>query len=279
MATKSSTAIGSSHSGPIPARCGISRAPRAVGRCRTLEDLRAARRSAETVARVKGEFLSFATHDLIQPVQALELTIDAIERHITGSSELARLTASGRESVARMRGLLKMLLEISRIESGALRLDEQPIPIAEMFSCLQRQFGSAAQAKDLTLVAEPSGHIVHTDPTLLRGMLGNLVGNAIRYTPSGEVRVQSSAREDGALCLAVRDTGIGIPSGELETIFRDFHRLEAARRATCEGFGLGLGIVRRLSGLLGFPVTVRSTVGRGSTFCIEIPSTKVFGEL
>lgn len=276
MATNVSTADRGSNRLRLSGRCIGPHAPRPSARCRTLEALRAATQSAEAVARLKGEFLSFAAHDLIQPVQALELTLDAIERHAPAASEIERLTASGRASVARMRELLKMLLEISRIESGALSLDEQPIPVGEMFCCLERQFGSVARSKELAFLIEPSDHVVQTDPMLLRGMLGNLVGNAIRYTASGEVRLQSSVRADGALCLAVHDTGIGIPDGELESIFRDFHRLEAARCATHEGFGLGLGIVRRLSSLLDFPVTVRSSIGRGSTFCVEIPPGRVF---
>lgn len=246
----------------------------ATEQCRILEELREARREAEAVARTKGEFLSFAAHDLTQPVQALELAIDSIAQQSLESAKLAELTTAARLSVARMRELLKMLLEISRIESGAVRVDEQPLQIAEMSEYLERQFGQSARTKGLQLELTRSGEIIQTDPMLLRGMLGNLIGNAIRYTESGRVSLRARAHADGDLDLEVSDTGLGIPSAELERIFDDFHRLDDARLMTQEGFGLGLGIVRRLSRLLGLPVSVQSTVGRGSTFSIRIPRSR-----
>lgn len=242
---------------------------------RVLNEARAARRAAEETARAKGEFLGLAAHDLSQPVQALELMISAIESRVRQWPDLAELSSLATASLARMRELLKMLLEISRIESETLRIQEQPVQIAEMFEYLDRQFGPLARARALAFLIEPCAHIVEADPALLRGMLSNLVANAIRYTPRGEVRLQSTLNADGRLCLAVRDTGIGIPSDHLQTIFEDFRRLEAAEHIAGDGFGLGLGIVRRISTLLGFPITVQSTVGRGSTFGIEIPPAKV----
>jgi signal transduction histidine kinase len=152
----------------------------------------------------------------------------------------------------------------------------EPVRVADICDDLERQFGPVAQAKALRFVREPCAHIVQADPTLLRGLLSNLVANAIRYTPQGEVGVQCVAFPDGGLRLAVQDTGIGIPGDQLQTIFEDFRRLEEARHSCREGFGLGLGIVRRLSTLLGFPVTVESTVGRGSVFGVEIPPAKVY---
>ncbi len=241
-----------------------------------LSEVRAARRAAEEVARVKGEFLGFAAHDLSQPVQTLELLINAMEPRVRQCPDIAKLSALATISLARMRELLKMLLEISRIESGTLQIHEQPVQIAEIFEYLDRQFGPLARAKALAFVTEPCAHIVNADPALLRGMLSNLVANAIRYTPRGEVRLHSTLNADGRLHLAVRDTGIGIPSEHLQTIFEDFRRLETAEHTAADGFGLGLGIVRRISTLLGFPISVQSTVGLGSTFSIEIPPAKFF---
>lgn len=241
---------------------------------RMLSQLQIAKQQAETIARAKGEFLSYAAHDLTQPVQALELAMDSIRHKIPALSEAAELTTAS-DSVVRMRELLKMLLEISRIESGTVRVEEEPVAIAEMFECLERQFGAAARAKGLTFTCAASGHVIETDAVLLRSLLGNLLGNAVRYTLAGEVRLAAQSRPDGGLSLEVCDTGIGIPSAELNRIFEDFQRLEEAQRVTREGFGLGLGIVRRLSCLLGLAVTVCSTLGRGSTFSIEIPSSKV----
>ena len=247
----------------------------ATEQCRMLEEVRQAKCAAEALARTKGEFLALAAHDLTQPLQALELTIDSMARNGGAAEEGRPWVAAARTSVARMRELLKMLLEISRIESGTVTVDEEPVRIAEVFESLQRQHGAAAGGRGLALFCDPSPHLVRTDARLLRGMLDNLVGNAIRYTPSGEIRLRVREGADGSLHLEVSDTGVGIPDTETERIFEDFHRLDEARRLTREGCGLGLGIVRRLSKLLGLPVTVESVVGRGSTFTIGIPEFKV----
>ena len=251
----------------------------ATEQARILDEARAAKRAAEEIARIKGEFLGFAAHDLSQPVQTLELMITAIEQSARKSGELAEISALATISLARMRELLRMLLEISRIDSGGLSIHEEPVQIAEIFGYLERQFGPIARAKALTFVAEPSAHIIEADPRLLRGMLANLVSNAIRYTQHGEVRLQAGMEASGDLSLGVRDTGIGIPSDQFPTIFQDFRRLSDGERMSSEGFGLGLGIVRRLSSLLRFPVTVQSRVGSGSTFRVAIPGAKVFGRV
>ena len=248
----------------------------ATERHRFLDELRQAKQAAERVARAKGEFLAFAAHDLSQPQQTLDLVISAIERDAPQSSDIAKLSGVASASLARMRELLKLLLEISRLESGTVQVVNEPVRIADIFEDIVRQFGHVARAKSLRLVSEPCPHIVETDPKLLRGMLSNLVANAIRYTPHGEVHLQCVTAADGGLRLAVRDTGIGIPGDQLQTIFEDFNRLDEARRTHGDGFGLGLGIVRRLSTVLGFPVTVESMVGCGSTFCVEIPPPKVY---
>ena len=248
----------------------------ATERHRIVDELREARHMAEEVARLKGEFLSMAAHDLSQPEQTLELVISMIEQRAASDLDIAELTGQATAALARMRELMRMLSEISSIESGALKAVTEPVSVTEVFNDLARQFGAVAQSKALRFSSNPSAHIVETDPAMLRGMLSNLISNAIRYTSEGEVSVRCLAPPDGSLRLAVSDTGIGIPEDRLQAIFEDFHRLEAAKRVHREGFGLGLGIVRRLSNLLDFPVTVQSDVGRGSTFRIEIPAFKVF---
>lgn len=244
-------------------------------RHRFLEQLRSAKQLAEKVAKMKGEFLALAAHDLTQPQQTLELLINAIGKSVPPESDIGELTVQANASLARMRELLKMLIEISALESGMMPVAEEPVPVAELFGDLERQFAPAARAKSLQFDSDPCTHVVETDPRLLRGMLSNLVANAIRYTSKGIVSVRCVAPADGSLRLTVRDTGIGIPGDQLQRIFEDFQRLEEARQAHREGFGLGLGIVRRLSNLLGFPITVESIVGHGSTFGVEIPALRV----
>lgn len=248
----------------------------ATDRHRLMDELREAQHAAEHVARVKGEFLAMAAHDLSQPEQTLDLVVSTIERSVAPGSEIAQLAALASASLARMRELLRMLGEISRLESESVRVVAEPIGVPEIYEYLERQFRPVAQAKTLEFVSEPCPHIVETDPTLLRGMLSNLVSNAIRYTTHGSVVLRCLKSPDGTLRLAVSDTGIGIASDQVQTIFDDFLRLEAGHQLHRQGFGLGLGIVRRLSDLLGFPVEVESSVGHGSTFRVVIPAAKVY---
>ncbi|HYM34247.1 MAG TPA: PAS domain-containing sensor histidine kinase, partial [Steroidobacteraceae bacterium] len=232
--------------------------------------------AAQEVSRIKGEFLSFAAHDLSQPVQTLELVCGSIKRLALPTTDLAELSALASSSLSRVRELLKMLLDISRIESGRLNIVDQPVSITDIYEDLERQFAPIARAKTLTFRSNPCPRIVETDPALLRGMLSNLVANATRYTSHGEVFIECTTPLDGSLQLAVHDTGIGIPPEQLDTIFEDFYRGPDAEQVARDGFGLGLGIVRRLSNLLGFPVLVQSELGRGSTFAVHIPKDKVF---
>lgn len=247
----------------------------ATARHRFLEELRAARRASEAATRIKGEFLAMAAHDLSQPLQTLELIVGSIDRRGAAGPRSMEFATEAAAQLARMRELVRMLSDISGMESGAREVVAEPVSVAEIFANLARQFEPVAQAKALGFSADPSGHVVETDPALLRGMLSNLVSNAIRYTPAGHVAVRCVVPADGGLKLAVADTGIGIPQDQLGSIFADFHRLAEARRLNQDGFGLGLGIVRRLSALLELPVTVESTPGRGSTFMVEIPRGKI----
>jgi signal transduction histidine kinase len=247
-----------------------------------IAEAQAAQHAAEALVRVKSEFLCLAAHDISQPVQSLELVINAMGQALAAPTEcgsklaeISRLAAQANVALARMRELVRMLLEIARLESGTVRVHAEPVPVTEVFGYLERQFAPLARARALAFETESADHLVETDPTLLRGMLANLLANALRYTQRGEVRLASVPAGDGRLHLLVRDTGIGIPRSELASIFEDFRRLDEAERLTSEGFGLGLGLVRRLSGLLGLPVHVDSAIGRGSTFAIEIPPAKV----
>lgn len=247
----------------------------ATERHRSADELRAAKELAEQTARTKGEFLALAAHDLSQPEQTLELTLAAIERAVAPGTEIAELTAQAAAALARIRELTKMLMQIARLESGSMPILEEPVGVTEIFVDLERQFAATAQAKSVRLSSDPCSHVVETDPALLRRLLSNLVSNAIRYTPNGEVKVRCIVPSDGGLRLAVSDTGVGIPSDQMHRIFEDFYRLEPARLSHREGFGLGLGIVRRLAALLQLSVTVESAVGRGSTFEVTIPPHRV----
>jgi signal transduction histidine kinase len=233
-------------------------------------ELRARRDEAERASIAKSRFLAAASHDLRQPLHALGLFVSELsQRKLDARSRqlVERITASAET----MDGLLGSLLDISRLDSGALT------PVREAFDLRMRierivdgQSAIAAErGLDLHLHCPPCH--AHTDPLLLDRILANLLSNAIRHTPRGRVLV-ACRRRGGRLRVEVRDSGPGIAPDSQELIFHEFVQLDNPERSQDKGLGLGLAIVRRLSKLLELPLELRSRPGRGSVFAVEVPA-------
>jgi hypothetical protein len=164
--------------------------------------------------------------------------------------------------------ILEALLDISRLESGRLTVRPQPVALDDLLARLGSEFAPVATEQGLGLRIRPTGAVVQSDPTWLRRILQNLIGNALRYTEAGGVLVGVRSGATG-LRVEVVDTGPGIPEDQREAIFREFHRLNA-RASASEGMGLGLAIVERASALLGHTVTLDSRLRRGSRFVLHL---------
>jgi PAS domain S-box-containing protein len=232
-------------------------------------ELRRARAQAEQASNAKSRFLAAASHDLRQPLQAAILYNNVLTRQLAGTLHAA--TASKLESsLHALRDLLNRLLDISRLEAGALTPEIAVVSLPILFEHLRDQFLPQAQQKHLRLRLRPGPWKVRSDPQLLEQLLRNLVTNAIRYTEKGGVLV-GCRRRGNQLRIQVWDSGIGIPANELDAVFDEFYRIAGADRGRQAGMGLGLAIVRGLSQLLGHPVTVRSKVGRGTVFEVRVP--------
>ena len=239
----------------------------------TARALHAARDVAEQVARAKGQFLATASHDLRQPLQSLRMLNASLRRLVTDPRVLEVVDAET-ANIDRMAILVEGLLNVARIESGTLRPEPRAVAIHELLRKLQAQFAPLARSRDLELIVEaPAGPALMSDPGLIEQLLTNLVSNAIKYTKRGRVTLTCEAGRDGVR-IEVRDTGVGIPAEQLQSIFGDFVRLTGADRHA-DGFGLGLGIVRRLSVLLDLPVTVASQPGTGSVFAVHVGPDKL----
>ena len=233
-------------------------------------ELRARKDEAERANLAKSRFLAAASHDLRQPLHALglflsELTqqpLDERSRQITG-----RLTAS----TEAMEGLLDSLLDISRLDAGVLTPEPSVFDMHAKLEHIVAGQTSAAAARglDLRLRCQPCWAV--SDPLLFERIVANLVGNAIRYTPQGRVLVTCRRRGE-RLRVEVRDSGPGIAADDQEVIFQEFVQLGNAERARDKGLGLGLAIVRRLVDLLGHHLELRSALGRGSVFAVELPA-------
>lgn len=229
---------------------------------------------AEAANLAKSRFLAAASHDLRQPVHALGLFASALgtlsQRGDVAQAE-GRLIADKLSTVLKsLGGLLHGLLDISRLDAGIVQPEPREISLTELFADLEREFADAARAKSLRLRCVPNRHWIRSDPLLLRRILDNFLGNAIRYTQRGRILLGCRRRGD-ALEIQVCDSGIGIAPEQHETIFQEFAQIDNPQRDREQGLGLGLAIARRAADLLGHALGVRSEPGRGSLFWVRVP--------
>jgi len=231
--------------------------------------LRVQKDAAEAATLAKSRFLAAASHDLRQPVHALSLFVGALQ----GASlppDAQRLLDHIDGAVASVDGLFAALLDISRLDAGAVPVRPSVFPIRPLLDRILTDHAMEASAKAIALRLYGDGAYVRTDPVLLERILRNLVSNAVRYTEQGRVVVGARRRGD-TLRIEVWDSGRGIPLDEQERVFEEFRQLHEPGAERGPGLGLGLAIVRRLSDLLGLAVSLRSTPGRGSCFSLSVP--------
>jgi signal transduction histidine kinase/CheY-like chemotaxis protein len=233
------------------------------------------RRAAEAASRAKTQFFAAASHDLRQPLHAMGLFAEAL-RQRSHDPEVASLVNSINESVDALEGLFGELLDITRIDTGGVDVNPAPVRMKELFARLRLHFEPTAFEKGLMLSFRGEQHVVHADPVLLERVLRNLVSNAIRYTDDGGVLVSCRPRQ-GKLMLQVWDSGIGIAEASLPRIWDEFYQAQSNRPLEAhhrKGLGLGLAIVKRLAALMDAPISVRSRLGHGTVFSIEVPLGK-----
>ncbi|MDM0115577.1 ATP-binding protein [Variovorax sp. J22R133] len=223
--------------------------------------------AAQQIQEERLRFFSAANHDLRQPVMAIGLQTEVLQRQIYEGASTQTVQAT-LASLARaqdaLEGLTNQLLEIGRIEAAADPLTPGAVPLAPLLGEFARQVSGYR-----VRVRCPMDAIVWSDPVALRRMVANLVDNAIKFTPRG--RVMLACRKRGERWrVEVRDNGIGIAPEAQERVFGDFEQVGNDERNLRRGHGLGLAIVRRLAQRLGVQVTLRSAPGRGSVFAFEM---------
>ena len=232
-------------------------------------ELERAKQLADTANLGKTRFIAAASHDLLQPLHAARLFAATLAERPRAPDD-TRLLEQLDDAQRAVEQLLQALLEISKLDAGALTVEPRPVAIGDVLRSVVASFEPSARAKGLSLRLVDSCAVVHTDPTLLRRVVQNFVSNAIRYTRRGRVLV-GCRRHGDELWIEVWDTGRGIPEQKIGEIFTEFRRLDADDPETPSGLGLGLAIVDRIAKMLGHRVTVRSWPGRGSAFAVGLP--------
>jgi signal transduction histidine kinase/CheY-like chemotaxis protein len=236
-------------------------------RRRAEAELAASRKAAESADRAKSAFLAAASHDLRQPLQSLTLLVNALKPHLqTAGGHL--LIGRIARSLGVMKDVLDSLLDINRLETGVLKPAKSNFSLLDLLESLEDEFYAPITERGLEWRLVRSRLAVHSDRRLLELMLRNLLSNGLRYTERGRILVGCRRRGD-KVHIEVWDSGIGIAEVHIGRIFDEHYQVED--RTHLGSFGLGLAIVQRLGNLLGHRVEVRSRLGEGSCFSIEIP--------
>jgi signal transduction histidine kinase len=235
-------------------------------------ELGRAKADAEEANISKTRFLAAASHDISQPLNAARLYVTSLlerQDHGQDKDEDARLIHNVDASLDAVEEIFGALLDISRLDSGAMRPEFVSFRVDELLRQLELEFAPLARDKGLSLKFTPCSLTVRSDRRLLRRLLQNLVSNAIKYTPKGRVLV-GCRRKRGNVRIEVYDTGLGIPVSKKRLVFREFQRLDEGAKVA-RGLGLGLSIVERIGRVLEHKVNLRSTPRRGSRFSVEVP--------
>ncbi|TAG64942.1 MAG: response regulator [Burkholderiales bacterium] len=219
---------------------------------------------AEAAHEAKSRFFAAASHDVRQPLQALMLNFHAL-RHAQSNERRAGLLDAADSSVSALRQLFDQVLELSKIDAGALHVKPQPVVLQTLFDTLDARFSVEAAAKNVWLRFAPTTATITSDANAFERMLANLIGNAIKHTARGGVWI---AYRPARGRIEVRDSGIGIAAEHHARLFDEFFQVENEARDRTKGLGLGLSIVQRIGALLSHDVGVASAPNRGSTFWI-----------
>lgn len=235
-------------------------------------ELEIARAKADAANHDKTRFLAAASHDLLQPLNAARLyTSTLIER--AKSTAFADLANSIEASLTAVEDIMSALLDISRIDSGALKPAPMPVQAQDLLRKTEVEFGPMARARSISLRIVPTGGTVLADRSLVGRIVQNLVSNAIKYTPVGGKVLVGLRRRGNRWRLDVIDTGIGFNRDQHRLVFAEFSRLERGARMA-QGLGLGLSIVQRLVAALGLTLELDSREGHGSRFSLYLPAVR-----
>jgi signal transduction histidine kinase/AmiR/NasT family two-component response regulator len=269
----------------VPANNALGDMGRAAQRLRRIHATAREARSAAVAANLaKSQFIANVSHEIRTPlngVLGMAQVLAADDLSPTQRERVDIIHSSGEVLLS----ILNDVLDFSKIEAGKLDLEETPFDLVKVIGDVQAAFSAVAETKGLTLSLQleggpldrqPIGDLYLGDPTRIRQIVSNLVSNALKFTPSGNVKLAVSCLDDGVI-ISVCDTGIGIPEDRLSRLFGQFEQVDPSTTRRFGGTGLGLSICNELCRLMGGRIVVESQLGTGSTFTVHLPLAKVNG--
>ena len=232
------------------------------------EGLQNAKIDADRANKAKSLFLASASHDLRQPLNAMQMYIAALQSKVKDKEIMRIIEDINSVSISTAR-LLNALLDVSELEVGAIKPRFESFSVNNMLISIFQSFLPLAKDKGLNFRVVPSSLYVRSDPALLERILGNFMSNAIRYTNKGSVLIGCRKRGDKVV-IEVWDTGCGISDDQMSLIYEDFYQIENKERDRGKGLGLGLALAKRLSESLEHKIVSKSTFGSGSCFSVLV---------
>ncbi|HEX2778625.1 MAG TPA: ATP-binding protein [Gemmatimonadaceae bacterium] len=229
-------------------------------------------------SELKTRFLSNVSHELRTPIASVinlaQLLLDEAFGANRLDDEQKRQLGYIQRAGTTLHEMVNSLLDLARIEAGRMQVMPSEFGVAELLSTMRGMFRPLVKNKDVTLVFDevPPGMTMFTDEGKVAQILRNLVGNALKFTDHGEIRVSAVRDGESDVRFTVTDSGIGIPAEHQERIFQEFEQVAGPHQARAKGVGLGLPLSRGLAQLLGGSLTLESSPGRGSTFTLRLPA-------
>ncbi len=239
--------------------------------------------AAEEASRAKSEFLANMSHEIRTPMTAILGFADLLGETVKDNTECLDYVGTVKRNGEHLIKIINDILDLSKIESGKLECEVVPCSLHQIINDVASTMRFRAREKGLELVVECSGSIpavIQTDPTRFRQALINLVGNAVKFTAQGSVRMcvgLMGTDDDPLFQMEVIDTGIGIPPDRLERVFEPFRQADASTTREFGGTGLGLTITKQIAELLGGSLEVQSEVGKGTAFSLRVATGPLTG--